>query len=169
MKEKLKKVFNGRLIKLSKGNKVLPDGREAYFEQVDHPGAALVVPFFKGKIVFVYQYRAVIRRHILELPAGTLEAGETPYACAKREVGEETGYVATDIKKLGVIFTTPGFCTEKIHIYKANCTCRKKQTLDKDEVIKVKILSKSEIKDAFKKGRINDAKTISALTYAGVL
>ena len=164
-----KKVFSGRLINVFTGGKKLPTGREAYFEEVEHPGAAIVVPFLGSKIVFIHQYRAVIGQYIWELPAGTLAKGETPRLCAKREVAEETGYRVKGLKKIGKIFTTPGFCNEEIHVYRAECTTRASTNMDFDEMIEVKLLGRREVFDLFAKGRICDAKTISALSLAGVL
>ncbi len=164
-----RKVFNGRLIKVFKGKKGLPNGREAYFEEIDHPGAALIVPFIKDKIVFIRQYRGVIGRFIWELPAGTLSPGESPRACAKRELIEETGYLVKNLRKIGNIYTTPGFCNEKISVFKADCEGRKPTRREDDELIRVKLLSKGEVRRLFKGGRITDSKTIAALSFADVL
>ncbi len=164
-----KKVFDGKLLKVYKSNIKLPDNRVGYFEEVEHPGAALVVPFFKGKIVFLKQYRAVIGEYIWELPAGKLDAGETPYKCIKREIQEETGYEAKNLKKIGMIYTSPGFCDEVIHIFRADCTNKGPRSLDSDEIIDVELLSKSRIKKLFNSGKMPDAKTIAALAFAGIL
>jgi ADP-ribose pyrophosphatase len=163
------KVFNGKLIKVYKSNRKLPNDKIGYFEEVEHPGAALIVPFLKGKIVLIKQYRAVIDKYIWELPAGKLDPGETPYSCAKREITEETGYKVKNLKKIGVIYTTPGFCDEVIHIYRADCVDKKDRNLDSDEIIDVELLSKAEIKKLFKTGKIDDAKTIAALAFAGII
>jgi len=165
-----KPVFKGKLLKLYKSRKKLPNGRLGYFEEIEHPGAALVIPFVGNEIVFIRQYRGVIGRYIWELPAGTLEKGESIYSCAKREVIEETGYVPVRLKKLGVIYTSPGFCTEIIHIYRAECeSAAKKCRRDSDEVIRVKCLSKAEVRGIFRSGKITDSKTISALALAGLI
>ena len=166
---KRKIVFDGKLIKLYQTYKDLPGGKKGYFEEIVHPGAALIIPVIKGKVAFIRQYRGVIDKYIWELPAGTLEPNETPYACAKREVIEETGYVARKLKKIGEIFTTPGFTNEKIHLYQAECVERIDQNMDHDEVIKVKLFTKAEVKKLFSAGKINDAKTIAALSFAGML
>ncbi len=164
-----RKVFDGRLIKVYTSKKRLPNGREAYFEEVRHPGASLIVPLFKKKIVFIRQYRGVIGRYIWELPAGTLAPGETPYSCAKREVTEETGFLVKDLRKIGIIYTTPGFCNEAIHIYKARCDARKACKLGHDELIRVRLMSRTKVRSLFRKGRINDSKTVAALCFAGIL
>ena len=164
-----KKVFSGRLISLFKGRKKLPNGREAYFEEVVHPGASIVVPLLGARVVLIRQYRAVIGKYIWELPAGTLNGKESPRACAKREVLEETGYRVGKIKKLGKIYTTPGFCNEVIHVYKAECSSRGSTNMDFDEMIKVESLTKKKVRDLFNAGKITDSKTISALSLAGIL
>jgi len=169
MRRSREKMFNGRLIRVFRGKKKLPNGREAYFEEVEHPGAALIVPYIKGKIVLIRQYRAVIEKYIWELPAGKLDPGETPHACAKREMEEETGYVADSLKKIGTIYTTPGFCNERIVIYKAVCKVKKETRRDHDELIRVKLSTPREIRKLFTSGKITDAKTIAALSFAGVL
>ncbi|MFH1847255.1 MAG: NUDIX hydrolase [Candidatus Omnitrophota bacterium] len=169
MVEKRKNIFKGRLLNLFKGEKTLPNGRKAYFEEIDHPGASLIVPFTKNKVVFIRQYRAVIGKYLWELPAGILNKGETPVRCAKRETREETGYEIKVIKKIGYIYTSPGFSNELIHVYTAECGERKETGLDYGEVIKVKLLSKKEIKKFFKEGKISDSKTIAALSFAGLL
>lgn len=164
-----KKIYNGKLIKLYESRKALPDGRTGYFEEIKHPGASLVVPFFEDKIVFIRQYRGVIGKYLLELPAGKLSAGEAPSDCAKREVAEETGYIVKNMRKIGMIYTTPGFCDEKIHIFSAHCSEKKGTNRDWDEFITVKLLTRKEAVKLVRSGKLNDAKTIAALAFAGIL
>ncbi|MFH1837015.1 MAG: NUDIX hydrolase [Candidatus Omnitrophota bacterium] len=164
-----KTVFSGRLLKVYTSRKKLPQGKTGYFEEVEHPGAALIVPFVGNKILFLRQYRGVIGKYIWELPAGKLDSKETPYSCAKRELLEETGYTGKNIKKVGFIYTTPGFCDEKIHIFRADCFEKKKTNKEKDEVIKVTLLDKKRIKELFRKGRITDSKTIAGLSFLGIV
>ncbi len=166
---KREKIFSGKLLKVYKSFKRLPDGRRGYFEEVEHPGAALMVPFFEKKIVFIRQYRAVIKKQIWELPAGILESDETPYLCAKREVEEETGYKVEKVKRIGVIYTSPGFCDERIHIYRADCLSRGKHKRDATEFIRVRHFRKSDVVRLLRNGKISDSKTIAALAFAGVL
>ncbi len=169
MKEKYEHIFKGKILDVSKRLKKLPNGKYAYLEEVKHPGAAIMVPFLGKKIVLLRQYRGVIDKYLWELPAGKLDHGETPYSCIKREITEETGYKVKNIKKLGYIYTSPGFCDEKIHVYKADCSEKTEINRDEDELIRVSVLSKRQIIDMFKKGRIVDSKTISALSFAGIL
>ncbi len=169
MKVHSKMVFKGRLLKVFKSRKTLPNGRKADIEEVEHPGAALIIPFLRGKIVFIRQYRPVIGKYIWELPAGTLDEGETPYACAKREVVEETGYGVRNLRKLGYIYTTPGFCNEKIHIFRADCETKNSTNRECDEIMDVAVLDRRRIRQLFASGKINDSKTIAALSFAGII
>lgn len=162
-------MFGGRIIRLFAGKKTLPNGKKAYIEEVDHPGAALIVPFASGKMVFVRQYRAVIDKYIWELPAGIIDRGETPYACAKREIAEETGYSVRNLRRIGVIYTSPGFCNEKIHIFRADCGARKAPATEEHELLRVRHFSKKEVVSLFRSGKITDSKTIAALAFARVL
>ncbi|MBD3379312.1 MAG: NUDIX domain-containing protein [Candidatus Omnitrophica bacterium] len=166
---KRKSVYKGKLLNLYESHKKMPNGAQAYFEEIDHPGAALIVPFLKGKVVMIRQYRGVIEKYIWELPAGTLEEGETPYSCAKREAAEETGFKVSSLKKLGVVYTTPGFCNEMIHIYRAECSGASDAQGDPDECVDVRILGKKEVRALFSAGKILDSKTICALKFAGII
>jgi ADP-ribose pyrophosphatase len=164
-----KKVFKGRIFNVYTGQKTLPDGRDAYVEEIEHPGAVLIIPFVKSKIVLIRQYRPVVGEYIWELPAGTLEAGETPRDCAKRELAEETGFGARGMRREGLIYTTPGFCNEKIYIFRAECGGSKRLKGDIDELIRVKLLTRREVRALFRAGKIKDSKTIAALSFAGIL
>ena len=163
-----KKVFDGKLIKVFRSRRVLPNGRKAYFEEIEHPGAAIVIPFIGEKIVFIRQYRGVVGRYLWELPAGKLSPGELPAACASRETLEETGYTVAGIRKIGVIYTSPGFCNEKIHIFAAECRSRKVAKRDRDELIEVRLLTIKEVLRLFGSGKISDAKTVATLAFAGI-
>lgn len=164
-----RKIFSGRIFKVYTEKKTLPDGRKTRIDGVDHPGASVIVPFKGRSIVFIRQYRPVIEKFIWELPAGTLEKGEKPLECAKREVKEETGFRVKKIKKIGKIYTTPGFCNEQISVYAATCSSLGGPQRDADEHIRVKLLTRKDVKKMFASGKITDSKTISALTLAGVL
>jgi ADP-ribose pyrophosphatase len=162
-------AFSGKLLRLYRSWIKLPDGREGYFEKIEHPGAALVVPYFKGKVALIRQYRPVLGQYILELPAGTLNKGEKPGKCARREVEEETGLVVSELKRIGRICTTPGFCNEMIHVYMAECSRMSGVKMDEDEFITTKLYSLARIRKLFKDGHIIDSKTIAALALAGII
>lgn len=157
------RVFEGKLLKVRVDRVKLPDGSESIREVVDHPGAVLILPVIDGEIVFVEQYRYPIERVLLELPAGKLDPGESPEECAKRELKEETGYVAGRLVSLGKVYTTPGFSTEVIHLFLALDLVKGKQNTDFDEFIVVKRIPEGEVLKLLREGGIEDAKTICAL------
>lgn len=137
---------------------------------IKHPGAALIVPFFAAnKIVMLRQLRPVIKKYLYELPAGTREEGEVPLSCARRELMEETGYSAGSFIKLGYVYPVPGYSTEKITIYQARGLKHFGKRLEDDEVIRQGVLGKGEVRRLFRAGKINDAKTICALSMCGWL
>ena len=165
-----KQVFKGKLLKVFVRKEKLPNGYIACLEIVKHPGAALIIPLLTfNKVVLLKQYRPVIKSYIYELPAGTLNKDETPVKCARREIIEETGYSAKKISKLGVIFPVPGYSTEKIFIFKAEGLSRVKIDIQEDEIIYPFIATKTAVRKLFKKGKIIDAKTISAFAMCGWL
>lgn len=163
-------VYQGRLLRLLVKKERLPNGVTVELETVEHPGAALVVPFLsRDRVIFIRQLRPVIKRYLFELPAGTFEKGEAPRACARREIIEETGYAARGLKRLGVIFPVPGYSTERIFIYRATGLCRKKKVVQPDEIMRTRIFTRAQVHRLFREGRIVDAKTICALGMCGWL
>ena len=156
-------VFDGRLLKIDVLNVELDNGRRARREIVRHPGAVAVwarAP--DGRFVFVRQFRKAIEQELLEVVAGTLEAGETPEACARREIREETGYTVKSLAPLGCIFTAPGFCTERIFLFYAELAKKGPVNPDPDECLDVVLLDESEWKAMMSRGAIQDAKTWAA-------
>jgi ADP-ribose pyrophosphatase len=133
-------------------------------DTIVHSGAVAILPFDKrGRIVLIRQFRAAVREWLLEIPAGTLERGESPLKCAKRELIEETGFAARTWRKLGCVYTTPGFCTERIHLFEARNLRPATAEKDEDERIEVAAMSLAHIRRAVRAGAICDAKTLAAL------
>lgn len=156
-------IFNGRLLGLDVVEVEMESGQVATREIVRHPGAvAVVAELPERQFIFVRQYRKPVEQDVLEIVAGCLHAGETPEACAIREVCEETGYGVRKLEKLGVLFTTPGYSDEKLHIFHAILDIEKKyQKLDSDEKVEVMCFSKSEVESMIEAGIIHDAKTLA--------
>ena len=168
--EKIKTIYRGKLLNLITKRVKLPNGYIATLEIIRHPGAALIIQFLTDdKIVMLRQFRPVINSYIYELPAGTLGKGESPLDCARREIIEETGYSAGRFTRLGEIYPVPGYSTEKITIYKAECLEKRRRIAEEDEVIRTYMFNKSDVKRLFENGKIVDAKTISALAFCGWL
>jgi ADP-ribose pyrophosphatase len=159
-------VFNGKLLKLHIDTVRLPNGRETTKEIIEHPGAVAIIPILgNGKVLVVKQYRTAARRRMMEIPAGTLEADEAPLACAKRELIEETGYAAGRFTRLFSCYLAPGYSSEIIHFFLASQLVKTKARPTEDEFITVRAMDLDEALKAIERGKIIDAKTISALYY----
>ena len=157
------KVFDGRLLKLDVLEVELDNGRRARREIVRHPGAvAIWARAPDGRFVFVRQFRKAIEQELLEIVAGTLEIGETPEVCARREIREETGYAVKTLAPLGCIFTAPGFCTEHIFLFYAELAKPGPADPDPDERLDVVLLDEAAWKAMMSRGAVQDAKTWAA-------
>ena len=156
-------VYDGRIVRLVVSDGMIR-GRKARWEVVHHIGSVGIIPILSdGRIVLVEQFRYAVRERLLEIPAGTLHKGETPLSAAKREIQEETGYAAKDLKKINIFYPSPGVTDEFVVIYKATGLKPSKLAADFDEDIKVKVVKLSDALRYIKEGRIKDAKTIIAL------
>ncbi|MCX8044020.1 MAG: NUDIX hydrolase [Desulfobacterota bacterium] len=159
-----------RFLNITVENVRLPNGRVRPFEMVRHPGAVVIVPFItENSVIILKQFRPVIRRFIYEFPAGTLEAGERPSSCARRELQEETGYRAKKMTRLGIIYPVPGYSTEQLVIYKAEGLIPVSVSCEDDEVIKAEVFTKDQIIKLVRSGKLIDAKTICCLVLCGWL
>jgi ADP-ribose pyrophosphatase len=164
------RVYDGRILNLRVDQVVLDGGRATTREIVEHLGAAAIVPITEdGSVVLVRQYRYAVSADLLEVPAGTLEAGETPEECAARELEEETGYRSAQLMKVMEFFPAPGYTTEKIHVYLARGLRRTEAKTEEDEQITVEILPIATALDKVRSGEIRDAKSICALFRAAEL
>lgn len=168
-KEKLlerRAVYEGRMLHVY-SDRVEIGGRETTREVVLHPGACAILPVTEKKeILFVRQYRYAAEETLLEIPAGKIDPGEAPDVCAARELTEETGFRAERLRKLGAVFTTPGFCNEKIHLYLADRLVPAHQHLDTDEFLDVVKIPLDEALEMIRNGEISDAKTLAAFAIA---
>ncbi|HXN05981.1 MAG TPA: NUDIX hydrolase [Nitrospiria bacterium] len=162
-----KRVYDGKLLKIELDRVTLPNGNVADLEMIHHPGASAVVPLLEdGNILLVHQYRYAAGGFIFEIPAGKLDSGEDPLACAGRELEEETGYRAGRYTKLLSFLTTPGFCDEVIHIYIAEDLVPGKQDLEENEVLEIRKIPFTKTMEMIASGEIRDGKTIIGLQAA---
>ena len=160
-------LHQGRVFTLVREEAELPGGRLAVLDLVRHPGASAMVPVDdRGRVLLLRQYRHAAGGFIWEIPAGTLEPGESPEECARRELVEETGHSAARWDKLTEIFLAPGYSTEKIHIFLARDLSVAAQALDADEVLTVHPVELAEARAMVFDGRIADAKTVCGVLLA---
>ena len=158
--------FDGKLIKLTYDIAEV-NGKEAWREVVHHPGASAVVAIDEdNRIIMEKQFRYALNDYLLEIPAGKLDAGEDPLVCAKRELEEETGIIASEWISLGTIATSPGFCNEVIHLYVAKGLSKGEIHWDEDEYVEVERYTMDELLQCIKEETIKDSKTLSALLLA---
>ncbi len=164
-------VFDGKIIKVKRDDVLLPNGNKAFREVVEHNGGVCIAPLTKdNKLVFVRQFRYPYKEVILELPAGKLEKGEDPKSAGLRELSEETGYTAKEIKDLGILYPTPGYCGEKIYIFFAPSLEKGEQHLDTDEFLALEEIPLDKALEMVMSGEIRDAKTqVAVLKIARIL
>jgi len=157
-------AYKGNHIQVREDRVIEPAGYEASREIVVHPGAVCIVarptPI---EVILIRQYRHATGKELIEIPAGTLHAGEDPTGCAIRELEEETGYRAAKMVERARFWTTPGFTTEFMYLFEATDLRKTKINPDEDEVIEVDIVRRSEALQMIEDGRIQDAKTILGL------
>ena len=139
------------------------DGPEHSAEVIEHPGGVTIVAFDAGeRLLLVRQYRHPAARDLLELPAGTLDRGESPEVCAARELREETGYAPGRLERLGGFYLAPGYCSEYQHIFLA--TGLSESPLEGEEPdLRLEPLPLEETLRLVDSGGIEDAKTVAAL------
>jgi ADP-ribose pyrophosphatase len=134
-------------------------------EVVVHPGAVTILPVLEdGSIVMIHNFRHAVDQELVELPAGTLEPGESPADCAARELEEETGYVAGRIEPLCEFFTTPGITDERMLAFLATDLTPSQQNLDDGEEIRVEVMARERVRQQLAAGEFRDGKTIAILS-----
>lgn len=157
-------VYRGRIIRVRLDEVRLPDGSIGQREVVEHPGAvAMFARTADDRILLVRQFRKPLEREIWEIPAGKLEPGEDPAACAQRELAEETGYVAERWTLVASFYTSPGFADEIVHLYRAEGLTRGAARPDDGEFVEPALLTWEEAQEKVRAGLICDAKTLYAL------
>jgi ADP-ribose pyrophosphatase len=165
-------LYRGKIISLDRDTVRFPDGSTAPFDIARHPGASAVVPFLSDpageepQVLLIRQYRYAAGGYIYEIPAGRLDEGEAPVACAARELKEETGCTAEKIEPLTTILTTPGFTDEVIHLFMATGLTHGEASREPDEFVELVMMRLSEALERISTGNITDAKTVLALLFA---
>ena len=160
-------VYPGRAFTIRRDHLRMPDGHETKFDIVEHVGSVIIIPVdANGNLLFVRQYRHAAGLDLLEFPAGTLDEGEAPDACASREIREETGMAARRFERLGGFYLAPGYSTEYMHVYLATDLIHDPLEADADEFLSVERIPMVEALAMAERGGLPDAKSLAAFTLA---
>jgi ADP-ribose pyrophosphatase len=161
------RIYQGRLVGLRVDTVELPSGRNTKREIVEHGGVAAIVAIdSENNVLLVRQYRKAVERMLLEIPAGGMEPGEDALGCARRELEEETGFSAERWEELGFFYTSPGFCTEQMHLYLATELRPAENAADDDENIELVRIPLTTAPELIASGEVCDAKSIAGLLIA---
>ncbi len=156
-------IYEGKILTLRNDDAELPDGRPCKREIIEHSGGACVLYVEHDCVLLVRQYRYAYGESIYEIPAGKLEIGEDPKKAAARELEEEAGVKARDLKLLYVMYPTPGYTNEKIYIYQAIGGEKTSAHLDDGEFLDVEYIPMTRVLEMMRAGEIKDGKTLVAL------
>lgn len=159
-----RRIHDGRICALREDTVELANGNTALREIVEHDPVVAIVPIDEhGDVILVHQYRLAAEEALLEVPAGLVDPGENLEAAAQRELREETGYRAANLRRLGGFFVSPGFCTEFIHVYLATALSQSPLDGDEDEDITVERVRLEEAARLVETGAIKDAKSVAGI------
>ncbi len=156
-------IYEGKILTLRCDDAELPDGKPCKREIIEHSGGACVLFVRDEKVLLVRQYRYAYGESVYELPAGKLEKGEDPAKAAARELEEEAGLKADELKLLYLVYPTPGYTNEKLYIYEATSATEGEKHLDEGEFLDAEFIPLKQVKEMLKRGEIRDAKTIIGL------
>lgn len=160
-------VYDGVLLKVHRDQVRLPDGKTSVREYIRHPGAVVVIAVLPDqRIIFERQFRYPLHKTFVELPAGKIDAGESPESCAKRELQEEVGYTAAQWRHVGTMHPCIGYSDEHIEVFVASDLTHVGHQWDDGEFLEVLSLSYQEARAAVRAGHLTDGKTLSALFIA---
>lgn len=162
-----KELYQGPIFSMSK-DEVEIKGCIYERDVIHHNGGVGVLAMQDGKLLLVKQYRYAIQQYTMEVPAGKLEAGEDPATCGMRELEEESGYGTNQLHELCALYSTPGFCSEKIYLYWSDSLqlIKHPRAMDEDEEIEICWVSINDAYEMVRRGEIQDAKTIIAIQFA---
>jgi ADP-ribose pyrophosphatase len=141
-----------------------PGGQQAAREIVEHPDCVAIVPVdADGNILMVRQYRQAAGKTLLEIPAGGIDPGEDPVAAVKREMGEETGFSPRTVRRLGGFYSSPGFCTEFMHLFLVTDLVPNRLVAEDTDEIELVPTRPDELADLIQSGTICDSKSVAGI------
>ena len=160
-------VFKGKVFTVSRDTVKMRNGRTVTMDVVRHSKSVVIVPIPEpGKVILIKQYRHAVNASLWELPAGSVDEGESPEAAAARECHEEIGLVPATVVRLSALFPTPGYCDEEMIFFRVSGleTSDEEAHADEDEDIEPKTFDLREARDMVRRGEIVDMKTLVGLS-----
>ena len=160
------RVYDGKVFDVDRDNVRMPNGREVTVDVVRHPKSVVLVPVPQpGQVILIRQYRYAVNAFLWELPAGSVEDGESPEQAARRECHEEIGLVPDTIVRLAAMYPTPGYCDEEMVFFRLSNLEEPTEAaaMDEDEDIEAKTFELREARDMVRRGEITDMKTVAGL------
>jgi ADP-ribose pyrophosphatase len=163
---KTERMFVGKVFNIDRDRVMMPNGRTVDVDVVRHAKSVVIVPVPEpGKIILIRQFRYPVNRFLWELPAGSVDEGETPEQAARRECHEEIDLVPDTVVRLTALYPTPGYCDEEMVFFRASGleTPAQAAHVDEDEDIEARTFELREAREMVRRGEIVDMKTIVAL------
>jgi ADP-ribose pyrophosphatase len=161
------RVFKGRVFSIDRDHVKMPNGRTVTVDVVRHSQSVVLVPVPEpGKVILVRQYRYAVNAFLWELPAGSVDEGESPEQAARRECHEEIGLLPSTVVRLAAMYPTPGYCDEEMVFFRLSGleTTDEKAAVDEDEDIEAKTFDLRDARDMVRSGQIQDMKTLVGLS-----
>jgi ADP-ribose pyrophosphatase len=161
------RVYDGKVFDIDRDKVRMPNGRAVVVDVVRHPRSVVLIPVPEpGHVILVRQYRYAVNAFLWELPAGSVDTGESPEQAARRECHEEIGKVPGTIVRLAALYPTPGYCDEEMVFFRLSSLEEPTEAaaMDEDEDIEAKMFELREARDMVRRGEITDMKTVVGLT-----
>jgi ADP-ribose pyrophosphatase len=160
------RVFDGKVFDIDRDKVRMPNGRTVTVDVVRHPKSVVLIPVPEpGHVILIRQYRYAVNAFLWELPAGSVDEGETPEQAARRECHEEIGKVPATVVRMAAMFPTPGYCDEEMMFFRVSSLEEPTEAaaLDEDEDIEARTFELRAAREMIRRGEIVDMKTVAGL------